>query len=488
MVDNAAVSETTAGSDLEALFRPQSIAVVGASSNVRSQGYEYVEGLVKFGFPGPIYPVNPKLDDLLGLKAYARLQDIPGNVDFVISAVPASAVFEVVEGAKAKGTKLIHFFTARFSETGRSDAVEAERELRKRTQEAGIRVIGPNCMGLYYPKQRITFDPMVLEEEPGNIGFLSQSGSHAFRVVGRGKNRGLRFSKVISYGNALDLNEVDFLCHFADDPETEVIAAYVEGVRDGKRFFEALRHAASRKPVLVMKGGRTPAGHAAASSHTAALASERSMWRVAVEQAGALEVASLNELIDLLVAYRCAGPATGRRVAVLGGAGGGTVEAADLCAEAGLDLTPIPADIRQTLREKLPHAWDWIGNPIDASIIGWGPLQVSEMDILGMMAANPAYDGVLINFHVERALHRMGLERLPPEAIDMVARLGSDNGKPLVLVIEEPEAREEARIKAVLEARDALAAAGLAVYPDIERGIRAMGRYISYEMQRRSER
>lgn len=484
MPDKTALSETSAGSDLEALFRPQSIAVVGASSNVRSQGYEYVEGLVKFGFPGPIYPVNPKLEELLGLKAYPRLQDIPGNVDFVISAVPASAVFDIVEGAKEKGTKLIHFFTARFSETGRADAIEAERELRRMTQEAGIRVIGPNCMGLYYPKQRITFDPMVLEEEPGNIGFLSQSGSHAFRVIGRGKNRGLRFSKVISYGNALDLNEVDFLYHFADDPETEVIAAYIEGLRDGKRFFEALRYAASRKPVLVMKGGRTSAGHAAAASHTAALASERSIWKVAVEQAGALEVGSLNELIDLLVAYRCAGPVKGPRVAVLGGAGGGTVEAADLCAEAGLELTPVPQEIREALRDKLPHAWDWIGNPLDASILGWGPLRANEMDILGMMAAHPAYDGVLLNFHVERALHRMGLEKLPPEAIDMVARLGRDNGKALVLVIEEPEAREEARVKAVLEARDQLAAAGLAVYPDIERGIRAMGRYISYEMQR----
>ena len=115
------------------------------------------------GFPGPVYPVNPKLDELLGLKAYARLEDIPGPVDFVISAVPAGATFDLVEGAKAKGTKLIHFFTARFSETGRADAAELEQELRRRTQEAGIRVIGPNCMGLFYPKQRITFDPDILD-------------------------------------------------------------------------------------------------------------------------------------------------------------------------------------------------------------------------------------------------------------------------------------------------------------------------------------
>jgi len=472
-----------AGNDLEGLLQPSSIAVVGASANARSQGYEYVEGLVKFGFPGPIYPVNPKLDELLGLKAYPRLEDVPGPVDFVISAVPASAVFDLVEGAKAKGTKLIHFYTARFSETGRADGAEAERELKRRTEEAGIRVIGPNCMGLYYPKRRITFDPAVLEG-PGNIGFLSQSGSHAFRVVGRGKNRGLRFSKIISYGNAIDLNEVDFLRHFADDPDTEVIAAYIEGVRDGRRFFDALRRAAARKPVLVLKGGRTSAGYAAASSHTASLAGERSIWRVAVAQAGALEVASVNELIDLLVAYRNAGPARGARVAVLGGAGGGTVETADLCTEAGLELSPLPSEIREALREKLPHAWDWVGNPVDASIIGLGP--VSEIDILDMMAASPAYDAIILNLPVERALHRMGTDRFPPEAIERLKRLGTANGKALMIVAEEPESREESRVKAVLDARDQFAAAGVAVYPDIERGIWAMARYVHYEAQRRA--
>jgi len=252
--------------------------VVGASANERSQGYEYVQGLVEIGFPGAIYPVNPKLDELLGLKAYPRLEAIPGPVDFLISAVPASAVLELIEEAKAKGTKLIHFYTARFSETGREDAAALERELGRLTREAGIRVIGPNCMGLYYPKMKITFDP-ALPYDAGNIGFLSQSGSHAFRVIGRGKDRGLRFSKVISYGNALDLNEADFLEHFAEDTDTEIIGAYIEGLHAGRRFFEALRRAATRKPMVILKGGRTAAGHAAAASHTAALASQQAVWR-----------------------------------------------------------------------------------------------------------------------------------------------------------------------------------------------------------------
>src|SRR3972149_7602627 len=193
MQSTQAGSDRAGSQDLEALFRPSSIAVVGASANQQSQGYEFVQALMEIGFPGPIYPVNPKLDQVLGLKAYPRLEEIPGPVDFVISAVPAGVVLDLVEGARAKGTKLIHFFTARFSETGRQGAAELERELSRRIREAGIRVIGPNCMGLYYPKAKITFDP-VLPSAPGHVGFLTQSGSHAFRVIMRGKERGLGVS------------------------------------------------------------------------------------------------------------------------------------------------------------------------------------------------------------------------------------------------------------------------------------------------------
>jgi acyl-CoA synthetase (NDP forming) len=472
----------TAGDDLEPLFHPRSVAVAGASANERSPGYEFFQGLLKIGFPGPVYPINPKLDELLGQKAYPRLEDVPGPVDFIISAVPAAAALDLVEGAKAKGTKLIHFFTARFSETGHEDAAELERELARRTSEAGIRVIGPNCMGLYYPKAKLTFDPDI-PAEPGNVGFLSQSGSHAFRVIGHGWNRGLRFSKVISYGNALDLNEVDFLDHFAVDPDTDVIAAYIEGVRDGRRFFQALRRAADRKPVVVLKGGRTPAGHAAAASHTASLASQQAIWQTAVRQAGALEVGSLDDLIDMVVAFRNAGPAKGSRVGVLGGAGGGTVEAADLCQEAGLDLAPIPQQIRERLREKVPHAWDWVGNPIDGSILGFG--SYNPLDIVEMMAASPAYDAIIANTPVERILHHGGGDKALRETLDRLKRLGTESGKATMLVLENPESSEEQGWKAVNQARDELTAAGVAIYSDIERAARAMGRYVRYMAARR---
>jgi acyl-CoA synthetase (NDP forming) len=486
MSSRPANARPAAHRELEDLFRPQSIAVVGASANQQSQGYEFVQGLVEIGFPGPVYPVNPKLDELLGRRAYRRLEDIPGTVDFVISAVPASATLELVKGAKAKGAKLIHLFTARFSETGRHDAAELERELRRQIREAGIRAIGPNCMGLYYPKAKLTFDP-GLPAEPGDVGFLTQSGSHAFRVVGRGKERGLRFSKVISYGNALDLDEADFLDHFAEDPDTNVIAAYVEGIRDGRRFFAALRNAAARKPVVVLKGGRSSAGHAAASSHTAALAGQMTVWRGAVRQAGAMEVRTINELIDMLVAFKYVGAAAGNRVAVLGGAGGETVESADLCQEAGLELPLPPDDMREQLRGKMPHAWDWVGNPVDASILAWGRRSEAFV-VMEMMAANRTYDAIIANVRgIEHALRRDDGGELFSETLDRAKRLAKDSGKAAMFVLGEPDSSEDWRWKGAIRVRDELAAAGVAVYPDMDRATRTMGRYLRYLDRRQAD-
>ena len=470
--------------DLDEVFHPRSVAIVGASTNQRSQGYEFVQAFLSFGFPGPIYPVNPRLEAVMGLKAYPRLDDIPGPVDFVISAVPARATVELVQSAVAKGVKLIHFYTGRFSETGREDAAAIEGELRRLTREAGIRVIGPNCMGLYYPKEKITFSS-EFPREPGNIAFLSQSGSHAWDLIGRGSQRGLRFSKVISYGNALDLNESDLLEYCARDAETEIIATYIEGVRDGRRFFDALRTAAENKPVVVFKGGRTTAGQAAARSHTASLASTQNVWHVAMEQAGALEVRSLNELTDMLVALRAAGPARGLRTAVLGGAGGGTVEAADLCHEAGLQLPPVPAEVREQLRDKLPHAWDWVGNPLDDSILDWGG-GFDGSDIIALMAASPAYDAIIENANFDFLLSPED-DSVYRRTIERLKSIATTSGKAAMVVLNLKRPREEWRRKAVARAYQDMVAAGAALFPDMERASRTMGRYLSYMLQRQSK-
>jgi acyl-CoA synthetase (NDP forming) len=284
---------------------------------------------------------------------------------------------------------------------------------------------------------------------------------HAFGCSSGGA-RGLRFSKVVSYGNALDLNEADFLDYFAEDPDTDIIAAYIEGVKDGRRFFAALRRAAARKPVVVLKGGRSAAGHAAASSHTAALASRMAVWEAAVRQAGALEIDTVNDMLDLLVAFRNAGPARGNRVGVLGGAGGGMVEAADLCAAAGLALPPLPREMREALREKLPHAWDWITNPVDISITGGG--HSDTFMLLEMMAASPDFDAIIANVSgIEWALSR-GNEKMFREMLDRAKTLGKKSGKATMLVMGDPETSDRSILVAGPSRLRRAATAGVAAH------------------------
>ncbi|HEY91681.1 MAG TPA: CoA-binding protein, partial [Dehalococcoidia bacterium] len=221
---------------VEEILHPRAIAVVGAS-NSSGRGTGFLSPLVELGYKGQIYPVNPKYKEVMGIKAYASVKDIPGVVDYVISSVPASQVLGMIADSAEKGVKAIHLFTARFSETGRQDAIELEQEILKQAKKAGIRLIGPNCLGLYYPGEGISFSS-GMPGESGSIGLISQSGSAIHEIVALAAQRGLRFSKAISYGNAIDFNESDYLEYFAQDPETDVVLMYIEGVRDGMRFYD----------------------------------------------------------------------------------------------------------------------------------------------------------------------------------------------------------------------------------------------------------
>ena len=249
---------------LEHLFHPRSVAVVGASTS-QGPGGGFVTAIQEMGYQGALYPVNPKAEEIQGLKCYPSLLDVPGEVDYVISSVPARIVPQLVEDSAAKGAKAVHFFTAGFSETGEADRAGMEAHLLARARELGLRLIGPNCMGLYCPESGLSFMP-GMPKEPGPVGMVSQSGANAGEFCRTGGVRGLRISKAISYGNALDLNESDFLEYLGQDTKTEIIVGYIEGVKDGQRFLRALRAAATAKPVIILKGGQTEAGARATAS------------------------------------------------------------------------------------------------------------------------------------------------------------------------------------------------------------------------------
>ncbi len=234
---------------IDRIFHPRSIAVVGASANPDTPGYDYVQSLQHGGYKGAIYPINPKADEILGLPVSRSLRETPGDVDYVISCIPSVHILGLVEDAAAKGVRALQLFTGRFSETGKQDAIELEERLRETAREKGVRIIGPNCMGLLDPAQGISFRT-DMSTAPGPIGFLSQSGNLLFELTHFAGQRGFRFSRAISYGNALDLNECDFLDYFAADSESHVVGAYIEGVRDGRRFLasaEARGHPKARR-------------------------------------------------------------------------------------------------------------------------------------------------------------------------------------------------------------------------------------------------
>ena len=472
------------GRELEYIFHPRSIALVGITSDPNNwMGQGFLKGLLEFGYNGPIYPTNPKASQIQGMKAYPNIMDVPGPVDHVISLIPAPLTPQLIEDCGAKGVKVVHLFTAGFGETGEEDGKRLEAELLATARRVGVRIIGPNCMGIHYYKSRITFDMGVPEEarEKGDVSFLSQSGANAVGLVQMGSFRGLRFNKVVSYGNAIDLNESDFLEHFTADPDTKIICAYIEGVRDGPRFRRALMEAAAAKPVILLKGGRTVAGVGAVNSHTGALAGSEEIWGALLQQVKATRVYSMDELSDLLVAFRHLPPLAGRNVGVIATGGGASVEAADLCESAGLFVPPLPPEIRSQLREFTPVAGTSVRNPVD-TISMFIPQELSRT-----LALVASYDGIdFLIFQMELGISFLqGWGRVIVDAgFDALMETARKIDKPIVVVLRYNGRAQGSSIMA--ETQEKCVKAGLAVFPSIERAALAVSRFISYHENRNS--
>jgi acyl-CoA synthetase (NDP forming) len=459
--------------DLSLLFSPRSVAIAGASANVDSAGHDYVRSLQIAGFVGPIYPINPRAPEIAGLPAYPNVAQIPGDVDLVISCVPAGAVLDLIDQCAAKNVRFLHLFTGRFSETGDEEAAALEREIEARARRTGVRILGPNGMGLYHPAAGLSFRP-DLPIDPGSVAFLSQSGNNAMEVITRGHFRGLRFGKVANYGNGMDLTPAVILRYLGEDPETSVIAAYVEGVPDARAFFEAARGAAAKKPVIVHKAGRTVSGAKAAASHTAALAGSAQVWSAALRQAGAIEARNQEELLDLTVAASLFGTPAGRRAAVVGGGGGRSVQSADACEENGLELPELPVTLRDRVRERAPMLADWVRNPVDQSILAGSGL--SSNGLLELMLADEAYDFGIANVGEDWFFGRPEAGERLTHACNRLLAIARESPKPVAVVLAPTETLNPEHRAAVDTVRDSFAAGGVAVFGSIERAAWAIGR------------
>ena len=480
---------------LDFLFHPRSVAVVGVSPQqpgFAGVGANFVIALKEMGCP-VIYPVNPKHQEIEGLRCYPSLLEIEGPVDHVISSVPARVVPQLVEDCIAKGVRSIHFFTAGFSETGEEEMAELEAQVVARAKEAGIRVLGPNCMGLYVPAAGLSF-MLGYPAEAGPVGFISQSGGNAGDMIYTSTPRGIRYSKVVSYGNATDINESELLEYLAEDPETEVIAAYIEGVKDGRRFFSALRKAAAAKPVVVLKGGRTESGTRAVFSHTASLAGSIQVFDSLCRQAGAVRVNSVEEMVDLVVAFRCLAVPAGRQaapsgpgLAVVGGGGGFSVFAADEIDEAGLQCPVLPEHTQAELREFTPVAGTSVRNPVD-SIAIFEPQKLGQT----LRAVGNAENIDVVLFHTSFAgggwrrsasfLGGVTPEQYMEAVVQQAAAARDATGKPVVMVLRQPLDAEGMQRATYLQ--EQCWRAGLAVYPTIPRAANAVAKLLRWREQR----
>jgi acyl-CoA synthetase (NDP forming) len=347
------------------LFHPSSIALAGITvANPDHWTRVFVDALTAFEFDRPLYLVNPRGGEIKGRKVYTSMADIPDSVEYVISTVSAQAAPGLIMECAEKGVKAVHFCTSGFSETGEEEGIRLQNKLVELSRQTGIRIIGPNCMGVYCPESRVSFNP-EFPRESGSVAYISQSGGNAAILVRDAGLRGVRFSKVMSYGNACDLNESDFLEYLTTDPDTKIIAMYIEGVRDGVRFRKALEKAVREKTLVLLKGGATEGGARATASHTGALSGSQNTWDALCKQLNIIQVDTLPELADMLVTLQLMALPRGNGVALIGMGGGPSVLITDQFERCGLRVPSLPEEIRKQIREYSQAAGNMLRNPVD---------------------------------------------------------------------------------------------------------------------------
>ena len=447
---------------LSHICNAESVALVGASDKEGSFGRLFLEGLRDAGCR-TIYPVNPKREEILGIKAYPSISAIPDQLDLAIILTPTGSVLGLVKECVENQVKGAVVFASGFGELG-AEGKELEREIGRIGREGGTRVIGPNCIGLFNPKAGVITYPQVLMKgipsEPGSVGGFSQSGSFVDYLVWFLAEKGLRFSSIVSCGNECDLAAEDYLEYLGQDEQTRTIVAYMEGVKDGRRFFEVARDVGRRKPIILWKGGMSEQGARAAASHTGALAGSASVWNAMFKQTGVINVTSVAEVVDCAVAFHNLPLPKGPRVAVIGGQGGTGVGTADNCYALGLELPSLSEGTVARLREVLPPIGTSVGNPTDTGVASLldPSLYAKAIEIV---ADDKGIDMILV------------ISTPVPACLEHVAAAARAIDKPLaVSVYALPESEQEIY--------RTLSAQGVAAYPDPKRAAYVLARMAEY--------
>jgi acyl-CoA synthetase (NDP forming) len=432
--------------DLGAVFSPSSVAIVGASDDLAKWGGSALRNIMDGGYAGRLYPVNPRASELFGLPAYAGVDDLPEEPDLVLVVVGGGLVRDVLEACARRHARAVVVVTAGFAETGEEGAA-VERDLGRIAREAGMTLIGPNCIGLMSNERELFVTGFVAMRPPlANLSLISQSGSMGPIVVNTCEQRGLGLDKFLSVGNEADVSAFDVLDYLREDPGTRCAMLYLEGVTDGRHFYDVARRTTAVKPVVVLRGGRTEAGGRAAASHSAALAGSGAVFEAAARQAGVVTCTTPGELVDVAACLAYLPLPQGRRVAVVTNGGGPGVLAADEVALNGLELAELPPDLMAALDELLPPFWSH-SNPLDLVTAGFGDI---GLRVLELLARCEAVDAVLaLTFLGVPALRGAtndnrahgqyaGFGEWEEQYLQHVVGLMEETGKPIINVPDHP--------------------------------------------------
>ena len=468
--------------DFAALFAPRTIGVAGASSNRITFGNIFIQRLRDYGYDGDIYPIHPQAAQIEGLSSYASLQDVPKTIDYLYVAVPPDQVADLLAGARER-VRFAQIITSGFGEI--EEGAARQERLAGVLRDSDVRVLGPNCLGTHSPRGRLTFLEFV-SKETGGVGIVSQSGGLSIDIARRGRGIGLEFSGIVTIGNSVDLTAADLLEFYARDAQTRVIGAYLEDVKDGRRFFDVLLENRGKKPVVLLVGGRTAAGRRAASSHTGALASDGRIWDAIARQTGAVLVDTLDEFLDALLGFQFLTPHLGaptKQVVLFGNGGGASVLATDYFARKGLDIGPLPRPTLEALeRLDLPPGSS-IVNPIDTPA---GTLRQEEgriaQRIVEAVFSTSAADAFVMHLNLaaivsftDRRADILG--NLMQAALELRSKYQARTHFVLVLrSTGEPELEERRRIET-----ERAVSMGIPVYTELQPAANALAALAYYE-------
>jgi acyl-CoA synthetase (NDP forming) len=462
---------------LERALNPRTVAVVG---DKRAMGYMWLHCMKTF--EGKLYSVQVDPNEIEGIEAmgvanYKSLLEVPDDIDYVVCAVPRPVAARIIADCIAKKVGGVALFTSGFAETETEEGIAAQEQITQMARESGLLLIGPNCMGIYNRRLGVRHSTDQAAGDAGNVGFISQSGTHCINFSLVGAVQGIKCSKTVSFGNAVVLDAPDYLEYLANDPETEVIAMYIEGAKGGRRLLSTLREAARRKPVVVWKGGMTNAGSRAVYSHTASLATAPAIWDAAMRQAGVVQTDGLDETIDAVKALVHARPTTGRRMGLIAMTGGQSVVITDAFEREGLEVPLLTA----ASYEKLSAFFNIIGgsyrNPLDAGgTIGMGFVPGNLQKLFDILEEDENVDAVAMEVGATFIARRMRENPAIMEAfVDTLAKQRERSSKPFLAIAHAGHVEDVMR-----DMRVQLLERGVATFTSFQAAARAQARAVAY--------